>query len=279
MTMHNPRSANMTVPAPHAQARGEAGMTIVEVMIAMVILVVGALGVITTLDTGNKVTTANLARDGALGLAREQLEESREMVFADLAQPLAAATQLANKVSGSLLGSLVATVTTVASNPSPVPAAAFTTRRRNVTYESTFTTCVLDDPADGIGATAGAACTPLPASDGGGTTPVSSGPGPTTLGLNVLGIPITGAGALTDILCSLIGRNSILDGLIGRNGALNSLVLSGADVGICSSTSQVAIDPTPADAIAVTSVVRWSTPAPGGQVTLRTMISGPRVAS
>jgi hypothetical protein len=254
-------------------------MTLIEVMIAMVILVVGALGVMTTLDTGNQVTTANLARDGALGLAREQLEESREMLFVDLAQPLLAATKLAQKVSGSLVGSLLATVTTVATNPSPVPAATFTTKRRNVTYATTFTTCVLDDPADGIGATAGAACTPLPTADGGGTVPVSSGPGPTTLNLNVLGIPITGAGGLTDILCSLIGRDSILDALIGRNGALNGLVLSGADVGICSSTSQVAIDPTPADAIAVTSVVRWSSPAPGGTVTLRTMIAGPRVTS
>jgi prepilin-type N-terminal cleavage/methylation domain-containing protein len=269
----------MTVPAHHARGRGEAGMTLVEVMIAMIIVVVGALGVMTTLDTGNKVTTANLARDGAMGLAREQLEESREMVFADLTQPMVAATQLTNKISGSFLSSLVSTWTTIASSPFQVAAAAFTTKRRNVTYATTFSTCVLDDPADGIGATEGAACVPLPVSDGGGTIPVSSGPGPTTLGLNVLGIPISGAGALTDILCALIGRDSVLDGLIGRNGALSGLVSSGADVGTCSSVSQVAIDPTPDDAVAVTSVVRWTTPAPGGQITLRTMISGPRVAS
>jgi prepilin-type N-terminal cleavage/methylation domain-containing protein len=270
----------MTVPAHHARARrGEAGMTLIEVMVAMVIVLVGALGVMTTLDTGNQVTTANLARDGALGLAREQLEQSREMVFADLTQPMVAATQLTQKISGSLLPSLASTFTHIASTPFAVPAAVFTTKRRNVTYDSTFSTCVLDDPADGIGATEGAACVPLPTSDGGGTTPVSSGPGATTLGLNVLGIPITGAGALADILCALIGRNSILDGLIGRNGALSGLVSSGADVGVCSSVSEVAVDPTPDDAVAVTSVVHWSTPAPGGTITLRTMISGPRVAS
>jgi prepilin-type N-terminal cleavage/methylation domain-containing protein len=261
-----------------ARVRHEAGMTIIEVMVAMVVLLVGALGVMTMLDTSNKVTTANVARDGALGLAREQLEQSRELSYSTLTQPLTAATQLVAKVSGSLLASLTSTVTNVASNPAPVPAASFTTTRRKVTYSTTFTTCVLDDPADGIGATTGAPCTPLPTSDGGGTTPVSSGAGATTLNLNVLGIPITGAGPLADILCALIGRNSILDSLIGRNGALNGLVNSGADVGICSSTSQVAIDPTPADAIAVTSVVTWSSPAPGGTVTLRTVVSGPRVS-
>ncbi|MEA2149417.1 MAG: hypothetical protein QOD69_1247 [Solirubrobacteraceae bacterium] len=261
-----------------AHLRHEAGMTIIEVMVAMVVLLVGALGVMTMLDTSSKVTTANIARDGALGLAREQLEASRELSYSTLAQPTAAATQLVSHVSGSLLSSLASTVTNIPTNPVAVPAATFTTNRRKVAYATTFTTCVLDDPADGIGASTGAPCTPLPVADGGGTTPVSSGPGGTTLNLNVLGIPISGAGALTDILCALIGRDSVLDGLIGRNGLLNGLVNSGADVGICSSTSQVAIDPTPADAVAVTSVVRWSTPAPGGMITLRTVIAGPRVS-
>jgi prepilin-type N-terminal cleavage/methylation domain-containing protein len=261
-----------------ARLRHEAGMTLIEVMVAMVILLVGALGVMTMLDTSNKVTTANVARDGALGLAREQLEESRELSYPTLTQPLAAATALVNHVSGSLLGTLVSTVTTIPTNPVAVPAATFTTTRRKVSYSTTFTTCVLDDPADGIGASTGSPCTPLPVADGGGTTPVSSGAGATTLNLNVLGIPISGAGTLTNILCALIGRDSVLDGLVGGGGLLNGLVNSGADVGICSSVSQVAMDPTPADAVAVTSVVRWTTPAPGGTITLRTVIAGPRVS-
>jgi Tfp pilus assembly protein PilV len=258
--------------------RHEEGMTIVEVMVAMVILLTGALGVMSMLDTSSKVTTANLTRDSALGLAREQIEQAQAISFPMLEQPLTAATAIVNNVSGSLLGSLLSTTTTIASNPTPVPAATFTTQRRAQTYNTTFTTCVLDDPADGIGASTGSPCVPLPSSSGGGTVPVSSGGGATTANLNVLGIPITGAGGLAQVVCALIGRNSILDGLIGRGGALNGLVSSGADVGLCGANSTVAVDHTPADAIAVTSVVRWTTPAPGGQVTLRTVISGPRVS-
>jgi Tfp pilus assembly protein PilV len=54
-------------------------MTLVEVLVAMVILVVGVLGVAPLLDTANKVTDENLARDTANALVREQLERAREM--------------------------------------------------------------------------------------------------------------------------------------------------------------------------------------------------------
>jgi hypothetical protein len=260
-------------------------MTLAEVMVTMVILIVGALGVMTMLDTGNEVTTANLARDGAMGLAREQLEQAQEISYPSLQTPITAASTLVQRVSGSLLASLFATVTTV---PHPAgggltivrPAAIFTTIRRKVTYDTTFSTCVLDDPADGIGPTTGSTCSPLPASSGGGGSS-SSGAGTTTPGLNVLGIQITGGGSLTQAVCSLIGPNSILNALIGNSGllsGLSALVSSGADIGLCANgTQQVAIDRTPNDAIAVTSVVHWSDPAPGGQITLRTVISGPRV--
>lgn len=253
-------------------------MTLVEVMVAMVLLVVGVLGVMTLLDTGNEVTTASLARDGAMGLAREQLEQSREISYLSLEQPITAAAALVHSVSGSNLSSLVPTVTTAAGNVPARPAASFNTRRRAVDYASTYTTCVIDDPADGIGATTGTSCSPLPASSGGGGSS-SSGAGASTPGLNVLGIQITGGGSLTQALCSLIGSNSILNGLLGSTvSTLTGLINSGADIALCpNTTQQVAIDRAPNDAIAVTTVVHWSTPAPGGQVTLRSVVSGPRV--
>ena len=67
-------------------------MTLIEVMVAMVVLVVGVLGVTTMLNTGNKVTRENLARDGATGLAREQLERVRDLTYASLANPDSVAT-------------------------------------------------------------------------------------------------------------------------------------------------------------------------------------------
>lgn len=258
--------------------RTEDGMTLIEVMVTMVILIVGVLGTMTMLDTGSDVTTANLARDGAMGLAREQIEEAREISYPSLAQPIAAATAMAPKLRGTNLSSLFSTAVTLAQGGAAVPAATFTTQRRSVDYSSTLTTCVIDDPADGVGTTTGTSCNPLPASSGGGGSS-SSGPGASTPGLNVLGIQITGGGTLTQALCSLIGPNSILNALLGSTvSALTGLVSTGADVGLCpSTTQQVAIDRTPNDAIAVTTVVHWATPAPGGTITQRSIVSGPRV--
>ena len=235
-------------------------MTLVEVMVAMVVLVIGVLGVIAMLDTGNRVTSENLARDGATGLAREQLERVREIAYTSLADPTSVAAAL---------------VPALGDSDAPV-AATFTTRRRGVTYTTTISSCVLDDPSDGIGPAPGTPCRPLPpASGGGGTVPVSGGSG-SLLNLNVLGIQLTGSGNVVDAVCSLVGRNSALDSLIGQGGTLNPLVSTGADVGVCSSGSQVTVDRQPADATAVTSTVTWTSPR-SGRVVQRAVVSGPRV--
>jgi type II secretory pathway pseudopilin PulG len=237
-------------------------MTLVEVMVAMVVLVVGVLGVATMLDTGNKVTRDNVARDGATGLAREQLERVREMTYASLADPSSVATGLIPAIGDS----------------SSTGAATFTTVRRNVTYTTTITSCVLDDPSDGIGVVKGTPCTPLPSgSGGGGTVPVAGSSG-SLLGLNVLGIQLTGTGNVVDAVCSLLGRNSVLDSLVGQGAALSGLISTGADVGVCSSNAQVAVDRQPSDATAVTTTVSWSSPR-SGRVVQRAVVSGPRVAT
>jgi prepilin-type N-terminal cleavage/methylation domain-containing protein len=261
------------------RTREDDGMSVMEVMVAMVILVVGALGVLTMLNTSNKVTTANIARDGALGLAREEIEQSREVAvvsYAALVEPTAVATTLLSRITGAIPGSLTSTVTNVVGSV-PKKAAIFNTKRRGVTYDTTFTSCVLDDPADGIGATTGTPCSAQPPGTVAGNT-VTNGTGTAAPGLNILGIPITGTGSLVDAVCGLL--SSVLAPLVGNtSGLLKGLVGGGADVGNCSSSgSQVAIDRNPNDATAVTTVVHWTSPTPG-QVKLRTVISGPRVTS
>lgn len=262
-----------------ARTREDDGVSIMEVMVAMLILVVGALGVLAMLNTSNAVTTENIARDGALGLAREEIEQSREVAvvsYAALTDPTAVATTLLSRITGVVSGSLTSTVTNVAGSV-PKKAAIFITKRRGVTYDTTFTSCVLDDPADGVGATTGTPCTPQPPGTVAGNT-VTNGTGTAAPGLNILGIPVTGSGGLVDAVCGLLG--SVLGPLVGNtSGLLKGLVGNGADVGVCSSGgSQVAIDRNPNDATAVTTVVHWTTPN-SGQVTLRTVISGPRVTS
>lgn len=236
----------------------EQGMTIVEVLIAMVILVIGVLGVFAILDTANSVTTENLARDGASALAREQLERAREMAYFDLADPAKVATIL---------------VPALGDSDAPV-AATFTTRRRGIAYTTTITSCVLDDPSDGIGLAPGTPCRPQTRPPGHPSS-VDSGPGTTVLALNVLGIPVTGGGQVVQALCSLVGTG--LDGLIGQGGALQGLISSGADVGLCSATGgQVAVDRQAADVTAVSTAVTWTRPRPG-RVSQRTLISGSKV--
>jgi hypothetical protein len=286
-------------------------MTLIEVLVAMTILVVGVIGVVPLLDTANKVTDDNVARDNATALVREDLEKAREMPFLSLVDPAAVAAKLVTTITGSgapqtilpaicntyaLLCAGLAPVAGVLRLPPTLPGggslpggfsivpitAAFITPRHGIPYTTTISSCVLDDPSDGIGAATGAPCKPLPAGSGGGGLVNTSGS--TTLNLNVLGIQVTGAGALAEVVCSLFGtRGSILDNLLGSGGLLGGLISAGADQTFCSAGNKgnVAVDRQPVDATAITSTVTWpqTRSGRGGSVTQRIVVSGPRVTS
>lgn len=288
----------------------EAGMTLIEVMMAMVVLLVGVLGVIPLLDTANKVTDDNVARDTATALVREDLEKARDMPFMSLVDPTAVTAKLATAITGSttpqtVLPTICTTYPTLCQGLSPIGGvlrlpttlpgggslpggltivpvtSVFTTQRQGIPYTTTLATCVLDDPSDGIGAATGAPCDPLPSTSGGGGAISTSGA--TSLNLNVLGIQITGTGALAEVVCNLLGtRGSVLDGLLGSGGLLGGLVSSGADTTFCTGgKGTVAFDRQPVDATAITSTVTWPQTRSGraGSVTQRVVISGPRVTS
>lgn len=250
---------------PRILIAGEDGMTLVEVMVAMLILLVGVIGVFGLLDTSSRITSQNLSRDAATALAREQLERVRELPYGSLASAAGVATSLSSVVAGA----------------QPATGTAFTATRRATTYTSTISTCVLDDPADGIGPATGTPCQPLaPAQGGGGTAP--SGSGSSTLSLNVLGIQLTGGGQVVDAVCSLLGtRGSVLDALLGSGGALSGLVSSGADTTFCTGKGNVAFDRQANDATAITTEVTWRYPGSTttNRLSQRIMVSGPRVTS
>jgi type II secretory pathway pseudopilin PulG len=259
-------------------------MTIVEVMVAMLIMLVGGLGTITLLDVGNDATSDNTTRDAAVALAREQLETAREISFTSLPVVSNVGTKLTSVLPGANPASLLAT--SFASVIPGVgtfqfPAQKWATTRLGTTYDSTMWTCVLDDPSDGIGPAPGSACTPVSVTNGGGGTS-ASGSGSSTLPLNVLGIAITGGGQLIDAVCTLLGsRGSIVDALLGGSGLLNGLVSSGADTTFCAGKGNVAFDRQPADAIAINTVVNFTYPGSNrtGTVTQRVVVPGPRVTS
>lgn len=110
----------------------EDGFTIVEVIVAMVVLLIGILGVLSLLSGALLATAANNERVGATNLARELVEATRGLEYEDLTSALVVTRLQARSELGS--------------------GSPWTIERRGVTYTVVATTCAYDDPADGYGA-------------------------------------------------------------------------------------------------------------------------------
>ena len=130
------------MPPPRPLAADD-GFTIVEVLVASLVLVVGMLGVLTLLTGSLRTTSANNSRVGATNLARELVEAARGLSYDDMA-----GTLVQTRLQARGLGS----------------GSPWTIARRGVTYTVTATSCTYDDPADKLAATPpGDVCTPQPA--------------------------------------------------------------------------------------------------------------------
>jgi prepilin-type N-terminal cleavage/methylation domain-containing protein len=129
-----------TTPPPTGGLRSrprpssEDGFTLLEVLIAAVVLVVGLTALFGLLDTSQKATASTRAREGATNLAREILEDAQTIPYSQLAPnaivgELQALNGLANEGSGGL----------------------WQITRRGTTYTVTVKECSIDDPKDGYG--------------------------------------------------------------------------------------------------------------------------------
>ncbi|MBA3327760.1 MAG: prepilin-type N-terminal cleavage/methylation domain-containing protein [Solirubrobacterales bacterium] len=137
---------------------GERGFTLVEVMVAMLILVVGLLGTVKLIDQANATTSSTKAREGATNLAREIVESARLVDYDDLT---AAAAAPALQAKPGLVDSTDATT-------------AWTIERRGIAYTLTVGACTYDDAKDGVTAVHdGSFCASTPA---GPTTPTEANP-------------------------------------------------------------------------------------------------------
>jgi Tfp pilus assembly protein PilV len=116
------------------ELRGEAGFTLFETLIAAVVLVVGLTTLLGLLDTSLKATAATRAREGATNLARQILEDAREIPFAQLS-PSSLTTELQER-EGLKDASA---------------SAGWQVVQRGVTYTVTDSECSIDDPKDGYG--------------------------------------------------------------------------------------------------------------------------------
>lgn len=115
--------------------RDERGFTIIEVMVAALILVVGILGVTTIVNASNATTTSNKAREQGLSLARELVESARSVPYQSL---------LPSTVVSALQG--MPGFANAGAGP------GWTIRRRGIVYTVAVGVCSVDDAGDTTGA-------------------------------------------------------------------------------------------------------------------------------
>ena len=114
------------------------GFTIIEVLVAATLLVIGVLGTVAMVDSSNAETRLSGGREGATNLAREVVEGGRSLAYdevlpASVDARLQALPGLATTTPGS-----------------------WTVKRRGITYSVSTSVCSVDDPKDGYGSHAGA---------------------------------------------------------------------------------------------------------------------------
>jgi prepilin-type N-terminal cleavage/methylation domain-containing protein len=115
--------------------RREDGFTIIEVLVASVILLVGMMGVLGIVAKSDSVSASNRAREQGIALQREIVEAARSTPYDQLTQ-----------------NAIVARIRATAGlTDSTMTAAGWTYRRRNVNFAVAVGTCAVDDPTDGTG--------------------------------------------------------------------------------------------------------------------------------
>ena len=121
---------NMRTGAPTLS--DERGYTLVELLVAAFVLVVGMAGAFALLNGANVTTVSNNARMGGTNLAREVLEDARSIDY-DALEPATITGALQAKVGGS--------------------GTPWEITRRGIRYTVTAEVCTFDDPKDNIAAT------------------------------------------------------------------------------------------------------------------------------
>lgn len=113
--------------------RSERGFTIIEIMVAAMILVVGVLGLLAMMDGATAQTSRNKIREGATNLAREVVEDVDSLPYSAI-DPTTLAQTLQSKPGLATTGS------------------GWTVSRRGIQYTLSTSVCNIDDPRDGTGA-------------------------------------------------------------------------------------------------------------------------------
>jgi Tfp pilus assembly protein PilV len=119
-------------------ARKDGGFLMIEVLVAVLVLAVGIGATFELLIATTHATSTDRVRQAETSVARELAEDARTLAYTQLT-PSAIASNIQPLVSGSAASGSTLTVTRGTS-----PDAVYT-------FNATFASCSMDDPADGIG--------------------------------------------------------------------------------------------------------------------------------
>ncbi|MTD42987.1 prepilin-type N-terminal cleavage/methylation domain-containing protein [Conexibacter sp. W3-3-2] len=227
----------------------EAGFTLVEVLVAAALLLVGMLATLSMLDMAQAVTTTSKTREQAVSLQREIIEAVRAVPYDQLTPGgVGPAVRASGSLTDSNLGS-----------------GGWTIRRRGATYTVAVGVCAVDDARDGTGThDGGQFC-----ATGAGTT--SSATCGTLLGISgaISGTP---AAATAGAAVGDCGIDLNLDGQVDN--------LTEASVGLCLLICPGAgTDAMPSDYKRVVVLVRWATGGGSRYALQATTIANPGMAA
>ena len=235
--------------------RQQHGFTIIEVMVAAVVLAIGLAAVVTMLDTANATDTTTKAREQGVALARELIEGGRSIPYSQL-------------TPSSIVGKVQAMPGLGNAGAGP----GWTIQRRGVTYTVAMGTCAVDDPSDGYGP------------EDPNLFCASMSGQPTTSCSQLLSAGITGnVNLLNQITGTLNGQLSV--GLCGLDLNLTGRIsdLTQADVALCilgACQQQPATgDSTPDDYRRIEATVTWTSGGLSHYVIESTAVNNPGQAA
>lgn len=238
-------------------------MTMVEVMAAMVILIIGVLGTLVLVEGGMSSTSRTTAREQGTNLARDLVERSRQVPYASTntgAALGAAAAALRAKLPASDNASALAT-----------PASrTFTAVRRGVTYTVTVSACSIDDPTDGVSVGDSSFCLDSGGTPGPGSPPPGPAPAHNVLGIDVGALFTSAGGNLLTTVCNALSGTLLTQ--------VTSVLSKVIPVSLCPSgtgNSSVALDSHPDDMRRVRIDVEWNRGG-AGSLSQTTLLTNPR---
>lgn len=231
-------------PQDHARQQG---FTLIETMVACVLLIGGMAATLGVLTQAGATTVKTRAREQATNLQRELVEASRSISY--------------DKLNPTSIGPSVRA--RPALGDSSLGQAGWTIRRRSTTYTVSMGVCTVDDPADGTGPhDANVFCKST------SQQPTAAQCASIITGTPLGGLPSASAAANAD--AGACGIDVNLDGSVDGLASPTALVCA-QSVTACSAPP----DTNPADYKRVVSLVRW----PGGYNLQTSQINNPGLAA